>query len=399
MPTSGALAVRPVASRRDLGAFVDLPFRLHGDQPHWIPPLKLERKLFLSRKQNPYFEHGTAEYFLAERDGVVVGRITAQIDPLFNDFQDNTWGNFGFLEFEDDADVLEALLTAAGDWLRERGRERMVGPMGFALNDEPGILIDGFDIDPMFQQPWHPPYYQQRIEEAGLTKAMDLLMWKLTIDDREKVHPGIFAAAKTATDEHGLKLVKMSRRSVGKDIRVDFHRLFNAAWARNWGFRPYSARDLKVMGQEIQLVFSRHWFMKAVDPQGKTVGMAITIPDLNQALRAANGRLFPFGLVRLLIARAKIDQIRVGWLGIEPDMQHTGAAALLYVEHFENARHLRQDKGEMGWILETNKPMNWAMQGMGGEVVKRYRMYDRPLMDGVESLPLPVAWDAPAATA
>jgi hypothetical protein len=275
----------------------------------------------------------------------------------------------------------------------------MIGPMGFALNDEPGVLIEGYDLDPMFQQPWQPPYYKARLEEAGLTKAMDLLMWSLEVSDRERVHEGIFAAAETAKHEHGLRLVKMTRRSVGKDIRGDFHRLFNAAWSRNWGFTPYSAEDLKVMGQEIQLVFNKHWFMKAVDQNDHTVGMAITIPDINQVLRKMNGNVFPFGIRHFLFGRRKINKIRVGFLGVEPDRQHTGAAALLYVEHFELAQRLPQDRGEMGWILETNKPMNWAMQGMGGKVVKRYRVYDWPLAEGAESLPLPVPWDAAEAVA
>ena len=151
---------------RDLRAFVALPFRLHAGTP-WVPPLKLERYMFMSKKLNPYFTHGEAEYFLARRDGRVVGRVTAQIDHAFNDFHQSRWGNFGFLEFEDDQAVLDALLAAAERWLRERGCERMVGPMDFQLNDESGVLIEGFELAPMIRQPWHPPYYQRRVEQAG----------------------------------------------------------------------------------------------------------------------------------------------------------------------------------------------------------------------------------------
>ncbi len=359
-----------------------------------MPPLRFERKLFLSKKQNPFFSHGEAEYFLAERDGKVVGRITAQIDRAFNEYHQNTWGMFGFLEFEDDQAILDALLKSAEDWLRARGRERMIGPMDFQMNDESGVLIEGFDLDPMLKQPWHPPYYQQRVEAAGLTKAMDLLMWALDVSDREKLHPGIIAAAETAKNEHGLRLEKMTRRSIKKDITQDFHRLFNAAWSRNWGFTPYNEADLKTMAEEIHLVYSKDWFMKAVNPKGEVVGMAITIPDLNQVLRKMNGKIRPWTLQHFIFGRRKIDRIRVGFLGVQPDAQHTGAAALLYLEHFDMAKAGPVTDGEMGWILETNKAMNWAMQGMNGRVVKRYRVYDRPLQEGVEPLPLPVPWDA-----
>jgi hypothetical protein len=390
---TGSLVVRPVASRRDLKEFIDLQYRLHASSPQFVPPLRLERRFFLSKKQNPFFTHGEAEYFIAERGGKVVGRITAQIDHAFNDYHQNTWGMFGFLEFEDDAELLKGLLATAGDWLRERGRERMIGPMDFQLNNESGIVVEGGELDPMIVQPWHPPYYQRRVEELGLTKAQDLLMWSLEVSDREKVHPAIFEAAEKAKSEHGIHLEKMTRRGMGKDILNDFEELYNAAWARNWGFTPYTKADLKTYAADLQLVFQKEWFMKAVNAEGKTIGMAITPPDLNQVLRKMNGKFNPKTLFTFLNDRRKINSLRVGFLGVLPDWQHTGAAALLYVEHFDLAQRLAENKGEMGWILETNKPMNWAMQGMGGKVVKRYRIYDYPLQDGAEPLPAPIPWD------
>lgn len=396
MSDTASLVVRPVASKRDLKEFIELPYRLHGSSPDaiWSPPLRLERKIFLSKKQNPFFTHGEAEYFIAERGGKVVGRITAQVDHAFNEYHQNTWGMFGFLEFEDDIAILRGLLDAAAAWNRERGRERMVGPMDFQMNNESGILIEGFDLVPMIAQPWHPRYYQQRAEEAGLTKAMDLNMWSLSIYDRDNVHPAIFEAAAKARDEHGLRLENITRRSLKKDISEDFHRLFNAAWSKNWGFTPYTDADLKGLVEEFHLVYNKAWMMKAVDPTGHVVGMALTFPDINQVLRKMNGKVSPLTLPHFLFGRKKIDRIRVGFLGVQPDRQHTGAAALLYEEHFRVAHETPVRTGEMGWILETNKAMNWAMQGMNGKLVKKYRVYEQVLGEGVEPLPAPVAWDA-----
>ena len=176
--------VSPVQSRRDLRAFVDLPFRLHANAEQWVPPLRIERRLFLSRRFNAFFEHADAQLFLARRGDRVVGRVSAQIDHAFNDYHDNRWGMFGFLELEEDQEVMRALLDAAAAWLAERGRDRMVGPMDFTMNDESGVLIEGHDRAPMIKQPWQPPYYQRLCEAAGLQKAVDLLMWELDIEDR-----------------------------------------------------------------------------------------------------------------------------------------------------------------------------------------------------------------------
>ena len=371
------LDVRPVTTRAELREFVELPFRLHSTSPQWVPPLRLERHAFLSRRLNAYFRHGEARYFLAWRDGRVVGRISAQIDRNFNAFHANAWGHFGFLELEDDPEVAPALLDAAGAWLRARGRDRMVGPFDLTMNDEAGVLIEGFDLVPMIKQPWHPPYYTRRCEQAGLTKAVDLFMWNLELSDRAKMLPVIFELAEQVQPRHGITLRRMSRRTLRRDLDA-FAEVYNTAWAENWGFVPYAKEDLDAYAQELQLVFDRNWFMVAAR-DGQTVGVAITVPDINQVLRRMNGRLLPFGWWHYLRRRAIVDRVRVGFLGVKPEFQHTGTAAAFYVEHFDTAARTPQHGGEMGWILETNRAMNRGMEAMGGRIVKRYRVYERTL--------------------
>jgi GNAT superfamily N-acetyltransferase len=344
-----------------------------------VPPLKLERRLFLSRRLNAFFSHGEAAYFLARCDGRVAGRISAQINHAFNDHHDSSWGWFGFLELEDDPEVARALLDTAGGWLRERGCERIVGPADFSMNDESGVLIDGFDLRPMIRQPWHPPYYQRLMEEAGMAKAMDLLMWNLEVSDRSRVLPVIFELAEKVQSEHGIRVRPMRRRQLRKDLDA-FAEVYNSAWSESWDFVPYSKKDLDAYAQELQLVFDKHWFMIAerVDT-GEVVGMAMTIPDINQVLARMRGRVLPFGWWHFVNKARIMDRVRVGFLGVKPEYQHTGVAAKLYVEHFNAAGVRRQSGGEMGWILETNTAMNRGMEAMGGRVVKRYRVYERPL--------------------
>jgi hypothetical protein len=370
--------VQPVSTRRDLREFLELPYRLHSSSEVWVPPLRIERRLFLSRRLNAFFKHGEAQEFLARRGDRVIGRITAQFDEAFNTYHDNRWGMFGFLEFEDDPDVVPALLESAKGWLRTHGRDHMIGPMDFTINDESGVMIEGFEREPMIKMPWHPRYYQQRCEEAGLTKAMDLLMWELDISDREHMLPIIFTLAEQIEERHGVVIRKMSRRSLRRDMDR-FAEVYNQAWSENWGFSPYSKDDLDHYAQEMQLVFDPHWFMVAETKEGETVAVAITVPDINQVLKKMNGRLLPLGWLHFLRRNKIIDRVRVGFLGVKPSFQHTGVAAALYVEHFNMATVTPMKWGEMGWILETNKDMNRAMEAMHGRIVRRYRVYGQDL--------------------
>jgi GNAT superfamily N-acetyltransferase len=373
-----SLDVRPVRGRRDLKEFIDLPFRLHSNHPQWVPPLRLERWLFLSRRMNPYFKHGDAQLFLARRDGRVVGRISAQYDDNFNAFHGNRWGMFGFRELEEDPEVLPALLDAAAAWLTARGRDRMIGPMDFTMNDESGVMIEGFERQPMIRQPWHPPYYAELCEAAGLAKAQDLFMYELEISDRERMLPIIFKLAAEVEPRHGITIRRMSRRSLRRDMDR-FADVYNKAWSENWGFSPYSKEDLDTYALDMQLVFDANWFMVAETPEGETAAVAITIPDVNQVLARMNGRLLPFGWWHFLRRHKIMDRVRVGFLGVKPEYQHTGVAAALYVEHFDTASRRPQTWGEMGWILESNRNMNKAMEAMGGRIVRRYRVYEREL--------------------
>jgi GNAT superfamily N-acetyltransferase len=369
------VTVTLVEDVRSRTAFIDLPFRLHAGTP-WVPPLRLERHLFLSPRTGPFFKHGDAQLFLARRDGRVAGRISAHIDHAYNAHHDARWGWFGFLEFEDDPQVLGALLAAAERWLRDRGMERMVGPADFAMNDESGVVIEGSELSPMVRQPWHPPYYARRCEQAGLAKVVDLLMWDLEISDRAYMLPVLFDLSRAAREEHGVTIRRMTRRGLRRDLDV-FAEIYNRAWRRNWGFVPYAEEDLDAYAQELQLVFDPDWFMVA-EKEGEPVAIAITVPDVNQSLRRMGGRLLPLGWWHFLRKGSYIDRVRVGFLGVKPEYQHTGVAAALYVEHFDtSARHPRIKSGEMGWILETNDAMNRGMEAMHGRVVKKYRVYER----------------------
>ena len=373
-----------MTSRRGLAAFVELPYRLYSGEPSWVPPLRFERRRFLDRGQNPYFEHATAEYFLAFRAGRVVGRVTAQVDTLFQEVQGSGGGHFGFFECERDPEAAAALLDAARQWLTARGCDAMVGPQDFTMNDECGVLVEGHERPPIIGTGWHHRYYPELLEAAGLAKAMDLYMWELHIEGRERVLPIIWELAEKLEPEHGIVIRHARKRDLEAEMRR-FIAIYNVSWERNWGFSPMTEAEVAHAAKTLKPILDENWMMFAERPgrrgeEAEAVGVAVSVPDFNQVLSAVGtGRLLPLGWARALRARRRTDRVRVGFLGVKPEWQHAGVAAGLYREHFDMAARTPQTWGEMGWILETNDAMNRAMEAMGGSIVRRYRMYEAPL--------------------
>ncbi|HVY78850.1 MAG TPA: hypothetical protein VG898_10120 [Solirubrobacterales bacterium] len=377
----GSVTIRPVRSRRERKRFVKVPFAVHREHPFWVAPLVFERMAFLDPGKNPWFEHGEAELLIAERDGEPVGRISAHLDRRWDEFQGGSDAMFGFFETVDDREVAVALLEAACEWAAGHGRNRVLGPMDFTTNDEIGILIEGFERRPMILEPWHPPYYRGLIEAEGFEKAMDVLIWELNFGELkggEQFDPAIHAAAKKALEDEGIVIRKMNKRDMAGEV-ARFMDVYNEAWGDNWGFVPITDAEVEFQAKNLKQVLDENWAYMAVKGE-EVVGAALTLPDINQVMAQLNGRLLPFGWVTFLREKRKIDRLRVFALGVKHDYRHTGVAAGLYLRHLEEAAKPGAIKGgDMGWILETNKPMNRAMEGMGGKVVKRYRLFERAL--------------------
>jgi GNAT superfamily N-acetyltransferase len=371
---SETIEVRPVRSRGELREFIMLPFRLYQGVEQWVPPLISDRKKHLDRRRNPYFQHAEAEYFLAWRDGRAVGRITAQVDHRFNEFQDNDWGQFGFFEAENDATIATALFDAATEWLREHKRDHVIGPLDFTTNHEAGLLVSGHELKPQILENWHHPYYAGLIEGYGFEKEMDLLKWSLHVSGKNEVLPVLFDLAEKLEPEHGITVRGMRRSDMQGEISR-FMEIYNAAWEKNWGFVPLTEAEIRAYAKDLKPILDENWAMVAETKDGETVGVGLTLPDYNQVLAKLNGRLLPFGWLKAMRERKKIDSVRVFALGVKPEYQHTGVAAGLYKRHYDMAETTPQRGGETGWILETNVPMNRAMEMMGGKVVKTHRIY------------------------
>lgn len=375
------LDVRRVENRRDLKKFVKVPFAVHRDHPQWVPPLIMDRIEFLDRSKNPYFDHAEVELWIAERDGEPVGRISAQIDQRWDEYRGGNDGQFGFFETVNDPRVANALLDTGCEWLAGKGRERVVGPMDFTTNDEIGIQIEGFDHVPVILENCHQPYFQELVEGNGFTKAMDLLMWHLEMGklaEGLRFHPAIHEAAQKSLDEHGITIRSMRRKDMAAEM-ARFHEVYNEAWGDNWGFVPITEEEVEFHAKALKLVLDEDWAMIAEKADGEVVGAALTLPDINQVLRRMDGRVLPFGWLHYLRGRKKIDVVRILALGVKKAYQHTGVAAALYVRHVQNTDPDGVMSGWAGWILETNEPMNRALEGMGGRVDKKFRVYEKRL--------------------
>jgi GNAT superfamily N-acetyltransferase len=364
-------------------AFIRLPWRLYEGVANWVPPLISERKRHLDPRRNPFFEHAEVQYFLAWRDGVPVGRISAHVDHRLNEFQSNRWGLFGFFECEDDPGIASALLATAERWLRERGRDRMIGPFDFSTNHECGVLVEGHELRPQILENWHHPYYRDLLEGDGMVKAMDLYKWEINPTHRDAMLPVIDELADRLEPEHGIRLRRMRRRNLRSEVRA-FMEVYNLAWSGNWGFVPLTDAELDSMAKELGPVLDEDFACVAETADGQLTGVSLTLPDWNKVLARLNGRLLPIGWLKALLGRRKLDGIRVFALGVKPEYQHTGVAAALYRDIWDTVFDRGMVRAETGWILEVNDSMNRAMEALTGRIVKRYRIYERLLEPDAE---------------
>lgn len=367
----------PADTGNTFRAFIDLPYRLYRNEPHFVPPLRRERLDLFDRAHHPFFRHAEGAFFLARRDGRPVGRIEAIVNHAHNQFHGDRVGFFGAFESENDRAVSDALLASAARWLGERRLQVMRGPVTHSTNEDTGLLIEGFDEPPMIGMPYNPPYYATLLEAFGLTKAKDVYGWEVRAEQTipEKIHRVADMVRKSTN--------VVVRRANFADYAGEIRRamaVYNASWTRNWGFVPLTEAEFIHAADQLRPVLQR--FPEGVllaEVGGRPVGFCLAVLDVNQALvKVRDGRLFPFGFWHLYRGLRRIDQIRVMALGILSEFRHRGIDALMYLELLSHGQRLGYRRAEIGWTLEDNRAMNRAIL-MGGRHHKTYRLYEAPL--------------------
>jgi len=371
------VSVRPVRTRADLKRFIDLPYRLHRGDPMWVAPLRMDIGKLLDRTTNPFFQHGKAEYYLAEQDGAVVGRIAAIRNDAHGQYHpdEKHVGFFGFFECVDDHAVADVLFAAAAEWLKAEGLTVMRGPASFSTNDECGLLVDGFDTPPAIMNPHNPRYYVPLVERAGFAKVMDLLCYD---GHGTKVPERLVDGARRMAERYKITLRKVDMSRFAEEVQK-VKQVYNAAWEKNWGFIPMTEPEIDVLAKALKPVVVPELVVFA-EIEGKLIGMGVSIPDFNFALKHnPSGRLFPFGLLKILWYRRKITRIRTLILGVIPEYRRTGADALMFEWTWREGNKLGFTNGEASWTLETNPAIRNGMEKMGFRVYKTLRMYDKAI--------------------
>ena len=374
----GELSILPVRNKKDLERFIRVPWPIYAGDRYWIPPLFFERKEHLSAK-NPYFRHAEWQAWVAFRNGEPVGRISAQVDQLHLErFSDET-GFFGFLEANDNPDTFRLLLETACDWLRERGMKRVRGPFNFSINDECGLLVEGFDTPPSVMMGHARPYYADRLEALGYSKARDLLAYRL---DTDFVIPGAMRKL-TAKSSKRITVSPMRRSHLKEELGI-LRDLFNNAWANNWGFVPFTREEFDELGRNLARLVPED-FIQIAAVDGKPAAMTVVLPNLNEAARDLNGRLLPLGWLKLLwrLKRHKLRTARITLMGVRQEYQNSALGITLAYKVMDAVRLpvIRQgiDEVEMSWVLEDNSNMRHIIESLGADPYKRYRIYEKDI--------------------
>jgi GNAT superfamily N-acetyltransferase len=375
---AAGLRVREIAPGETLKPFIDLSWKINARDPHWVPPLRMALETALDRRKHPFHQHADVAYFVAERGGEVVGRTAAVVNHAYNDFHDEKQGTFGLFECVDDAEVAAALLDAAAEWLRARGMERLRGPLNLSTNDEvssPGVLVEGFDSPPQVLMSHNPPYYAALLESTGLEKAKDVLAFIMSGQSPP-------ARAVAARDRLAGRMGATIRPLNMKDFQGDVDRIkeiYNSAWARNWGFVPMTDAEFAHMAKDLKPIVDPN-LCHLAEIDGNPIGFALALPDINQTLkRLKDGRLFPFGFLKFLWYKRKVTAMRVITLGFKPGFQHQGLGPALYLRTYVAGLDKGYTSGEESWILEDNWEMRRALEKMGAQAYKVYRIYERAL--------------------
>jgi len=372
--TSERSTVDRVASRRDFREFIDYPYTRNATDPHWIPPLRMGERERLSPKHNPFFDHAEVELFLARRGGQVVGRIAAIDDHLHNEVHNDNVLMFGFFEAADEQ-ATTALFDTVERWGRDRGRAHVRGPMNPSLNESAGLLIEGFDTEPMVLMPRNPAEYPRFIEGAGYRKIKDLFAWIYMTDTPP--HPIGERLAKRVQERLGVTVRPLSLKEFKREVAW-LREVYCGAWEKNWGFTPPTHREFERVARELKPIFDERGAVCA-EINGKPIGCLVAVPDINQVLKGTTGRLTPSLILRLLTRKRIIDQGRILLMGVLPEYRGFGLAPLMMLQLHRQTVGTEYRRVEFSWILEDNRDINQPAEMIGAKKYQIYRIYQKSL--------------------
>lgn len=378
-PERETLSIRPVLSAADRRRFIRFAHRLYARDPNYRAPLDMMVREQITPDKNPWFKHGEADFFLAMRGERVVGRISAQRDHLHLERYKDECGFFGFFEAEEDPEAIRALLQTAEDWCRARELKQIRGPFTISINDETGLLVEGFDTPNYLMMPHGRSYYDRALKSEDYQKAVDLFAWRFS---REHLPEHAFELAEMAREHPEVTVRNIDMKNLGRDVRIIMD-IYNEAWADNWGSVPLTEAELDKLASDFKLIADPDLIMIA-EVGGKPAAMTLALPNLYEVFHGLKGRLFPTGWAKILW-RLKLKTpktFRVVLLGVREEFRKIafgGLSVLLYTTIYKRAYEKGYVEAEAGWTLEDNRAINQGMRLMGAENYKTYRVYQKEL--------------------
>lgn len=368
-----SVSVEPVQNRRQRREFVEFAWQLYQDDPRWVPPIRAQQEQLLGWRRHAFYDRAESQAFVARRGGEAVGRILAILNHAHIEVHHEEVGFFGFFECVNDLDVAAALLNAAKDWLAERGIDSMRGPVNPSLNHECGLLVEGFDLPPYFMMTYNPPYYAKLLRRFGCAKAKDLVAYVFFTDDLTSLLAQYRNQWQLKDEKTQVTIRTLSPKDVEGDA-LKFLNLYNESLAGLWGSVPLSPAEIK------DIVATLRWLLVPelvvfAERDGKVIGAAVGLLDFNPILRKIDGRLFPLGFVQLLRGRDEIKRARLLAVNISDDFQMQGFGGTLLAGLLPGLQKRGLTEFEVSWVLEDNKPARRSLETAGGQLYKRYRIY------------------------
>lgn len=379
--TAPELIEVPLSERKLVERFIRVPWfvnRIHAPSEHWVPPLLMDRRDYLTPKTNPFFDHASGGFWIARKDGQDLGRIAAIRDEDYIKFHGEETGYYGMFECIDDPALAQALIAKADEWLAKHGCTKAIGPLELSTNYMAGALVEGFDRDPGINMPYNPPYYDRLLSDCGLTKAKDLYYWCL--DATEPPPERITRIAERIKKKAALNVRKMEMSKWDREVGICLD-IYNEAWENNWGFVPVSEKEFRHIAKDLKMVIKDDLGVVA-EVNGEPVAFVLSIQDVNPSMKKIDGKLFPTGIFRLLWdlviqPKKNITGGRLILMGIREKYRGWGIDTVMMLECLKAAKRHGLHRGEIGWTLEDNFKVNRAIEHMGGERVATHRVYEK----------------------
>jgi hypothetical protein len=366
-----------VSSKDERKRFTEFVYSFYEGVEHWVAPIRMDQKKLINEKKNPFFKNAEMAMFIAEKDGRDVGRIAAIVDHRYNDFHGTKTGHFGFFECIQDQHTANLLFRVASDWLRDKGMNKVMGPASPSMMDTIGVLIDGFDKDPYVLMPYNFSYYDELILKAGFEKEMDMFAYIVNTEtvNTERMNRAMDIVRRRLPDIH---IRPVNLKKIKDEIKI-IREIYNQAWKDNWGFIPLSEAEFDALASDLKMIIDTD-YAHIAEIEGEPVAFSVGIPNINEIMKGRDGKLFPFGFIKLLWGKTKTKGLRTALMGVAPKWQGRGIDALLHQRSIQNGLDSDIKKeSELSWILESNTEMIRVAERIGGARDKTYRMYSKEL--------------------